>query len=313
MGSALGPGTSPFYLHTNQRLRTLAAERNIQLDVPEPRLADIRELPQGSLIDFMKLVQRWLTRFDDLADVRFVLLIDEFTNIYEEIRKGHLPDTFMKAWKGLLERGNFGALVIGQDLTQEFMRNYSNEFQVSRSERVNYLSREDAGKLVEDPIRIGGRQGPTRYLGNSVDMIFDLTAGNPFYIQKFCQRLVDYLNRGSRMYVGPADVEAVLEDLVASLHDTSDFDNLLNPGDVRLSAIPPEQVIGTLVACSRSFGADRYLDPATPEAGALGWDVRPILEDLQLRDVIEPLSPDRWRIRVGLFARWLQVNYASRL
>ncbi|WP_250280579.1 MULTISPECIES: tetratricopeptide repeat protein [unclassified Frankia] len=290
----------------------LAVGRGIPLDVPEPRLADIRELPQGALIDFMKLVQRWLTRFDDLADVRFVLLIDEFTNIYEEIRKRNLPDTFMKAWKGLLEQGNFSALVIGQDLTQEFMRNYPNEFQVSRVERVNYLSREDARKLIEDPIRIGGRQGPTRYQGNSVDMILDLTAGNPFYIQKFCERLVNYLNRGSRMYVGPADVKAVRDDLVASLHDTTDFDNLLNPGDVRLSAIPPKKVIDTLLACSRGFGASRYLDPTTPEAGLLGWDVRLILDDLQLRDVIEPLPPDRWRIRVGLFARWLQVNYASR-
>jgi tetratricopeptide (TPR) repeat protein len=287
-------------------LEDLGPRYGIRFDVPRPRFHDMEDSPQAALRDFMEVIKKWSCDRSQLADIRFVLLIDEFTHIYQEISDEALPANFMKAWKGMLERGYFGAVVVGQDLTQEFIERFPNEFQVSQRLRVSYLNSADASQLIEDPIRKDGTD--SRYRGDAVDRILDLTAGNPYYIQRFCERLVSYMNAEQKVYAGPADVDAVAERLVASLSE-EEFDNLLTPGDTRISRFTSQQVIDTLVACSRGVGNDSFLDVNSPNARTLKWDAAEVIADLERREVIERQSPGRWRIRVGLFNRWLRTTH----
>ena len=53
---------------------------------------------------------------------------------------------------------------------------------------------DEARRLIDEPIRIGGRQGDSRYREQAIDRILNLTAGSPFYIQIICNRLVEYMN-----------------------------------------------------------------------------------------------------------------------
>ena len=110
---------------------------------------------------------------EDWRGVRVVLLIDEFQYIYEPIIKDEIPDSFMQNWKALLQANYFSAVLVGQDVMPKFKLQFPNEFGTTQDERVTYLKEGDARKLIDEPIRIGGRQGDSRYREQAIERILD--------------------------------------------------------------------------------------------------------------------------------------------
>src|SRR5262249_10616570 len=53
----------------------------------------------------------------------------------------------------------------------------------------SYLERDDALNLIRKPV-----QNRVRYAEGTVEAIYRLSAGQPFYTQAICQNLVDHLN-----------------------------------------------------------------------------------------------------------------------
>lgn len=276
------------------------------IDVSFPQDREFFEHP-SPLELFINIFERYLraaNKHNDWRTKRFILLVDEFSYIYSYIMKGLIPDSFMKNWKALLERNYFSAVLVGQDVMPKFKQRFPNEFGIIQDERVTYLKREDAERLVDEPIRIGGRQGQTRYRERAIERIIDLTAGSPFYIQILCNRLVEYMNRKHASLVTEADVEQVKEELIrgANALTLDKFDNLLNSGDTSENAITDEDALKVLRAIavnSKTGPASRYnidCDTHTP--------VNEILDDLVKRDVIE-CERGYYSIKVGLFKEWL--------
>ncbi|MEH0449431.1 hypothetical protein QA811_38915 [Streptomyces sp. B21-102] len=273
--------------------------------LPEPSLEQIRLAPQQKFIEYMRRLVAWLKATPPLADSHLVLLIDEFSMVHKEIRSRNLPESFMKGWKAMLERGFFRCVLVGNDLMPRFIQEFPNEFQVATEARVSYLERSYACKLIEDPIRLP--DGASRYRGNAVDRILELTGRSPYYIQLFCHELVLYMNsddvRGPA--IGPADVEVVADRLIVALGE-NEFDNLLTPGDSEVTDISGELVMDVLRATRREVGRAMYHvgDPgAHPEAER-------VIQDLERREVLQRLSGNRYRISVGLFSQWLQHRWA---
>jgi hypothetical protein len=167
------------------------------------------------------------------------------------------------------------------------------------------LKREDAIRLIDEPIRIGGRDGESRYREKAIDRIIGLTASSPFYIQILCNRLVEYMNRKRASLITEADVEQVKDELIrgASALTPDKFDNLLNSGDTSQDAINDEDALKVLVAIavnSRTGPCNRHsivCETHTP--------VDVILDDLVKRDVIERERGQYYSICVGLFKEWL--------
>jgi tetratricopeptide (TPR) repeat protein len=241
-----------------------------------------------------------------------VLLIDEFTHLYRQIRNDKVPDTFMQAWKGMYEKRYFSSVIVGTDVMPEFISQYRNEFQVSQKNKVNYLTFEYAKKLIEEPIALP--DGKSRFRGDAVRKIFDLTAGNPYYIQFFCEHLVDQVNEKQAHLIGPGDVE----ELASSLIEDSEFnddnvDNLIAPSSLMRNAPTADLTLRVLLACvggtpvAPSFDVETLAAQDIPETVA-------VLDDLANREVIQQLQGTRFQVRVGLFARWLvhQANLGRR-
>jgi len=219
-----------------------------------------------------------------------------------------IPESFMKNWKALLQENYFSAVLVGQDVMPKFKQRFPNEFGTTQDERVSYLKREDAIKLIDEPIRIGGRQGESRYREKAIKRILDLTASNPFYIQILCNRLVEYMNRKRARLVTEADVEQVKNELIRGVNalGADKFENLINSGDTSGDAIDDEDIRQVLTAiainsqtglCSLSSIA---CDTRTP--------IDVILEDLVKREVIERQRGQYYSIRVGLFRDWLVAH-----
>lgn len=281
-----------------------------QLDLSFPSDQEFYEHP-SPLTFFQTLLERFRRAVRTLSDwnkVRLILLIDEFSYIYEYITKGYIPESFMKNWKALLQEGYFSAVLAGQDVMPKFKQRFPNEFGTTQDERVTYLKREDAVRLIDEPLRIGGRQGESRYRERAIDRIIDLTACSPFYIQILCNRLVEYMNRKRASLVTEADVEQVKEELIrgANALTMDKFDNLLNSGDTSEDAISDEDALKVLTAIavnSRTGPCSRHsivCETRTP--------IDQILDDLVKRDVVERERGQYFTIRVGLFKEWLVIH-----
>ena len=258
---------------------------------------------------FDKFKQR-IARNESWTNCRVVLLIDEFAFIYTQIIAKKIADTFMTNWKALLQENYFNTVLVGPDVMEKFHLLYSNDFGTVQDERVTYLKTEDAIKLIDEPIRIGGRQGETRYRERAIERILELTAGSPFYIQMICYRLVDHMNRIRAPFVTQSEVEQVKKEMISGVNPLSlaKFENLINAGDTSSDAIPDEDVLNVLKAialnsrtgpCSRNSITCQTTVP-----------IDTILEDLKKRLVISVERESYYQIRVGLFNEWL-IHYSG--
>jgi len=263
------------------------------------------------LILFREVFERFrreTTKFSEWRGVRIVLLIDEFSYIYECILKRMIPETFMKNWKALLQDNFFNAVLVGPDVMPKFKQRFPNEFGTTQDERVTYLRREDAIRLIDEPIRIGGRFGESRYRERAIERILELTAGSPFYIQILCNRLVEYMNRKRASLVTEADVEQVRDELIRGVNalGIDKFDNLINSGDKSQEAISDEDTLKVLIAIAENS----QTGPCSRSniACETSISVDEILEDLVRRDVIERERGQYYSIRVGLFREWLLAH-----
>jgi hypothetical protein len=231
-------------------------------------------------------------------NVRPIFLIDEFTYVYEYIQEGLLTPAFMRQWKSLLESRTFDAVLVGQDTMPRFKDAYPNEFGVTHDERISYLRHSEARALAEDPIMLAGE---SRYRGASLVRLLSLTAGSPFYLQIFCDRLVQHLNSERLMFITESVIGHVLTELTtgSSPLTIDKFDPLITAAGESVAVAPKDQYLELLtrVALNPLINAQDLEDNDTA-----------LVRDLFSREVLERDAGGRLRIRVGLFAEWLTAN-----
>ena len=273
-----------------------------------PEYNDLDEAPAILFNDQIKLLNREFKKYPDWTNKRLVLLIDEFTYIYTAIKKAHLSEQFMKTWKSFLEKGFFNSVLIGQDIMPKFKAAYPNEFGVTEDKRLSYLKKSDAVALIEKPIWDKSRDR-SRFLGKATDLILDYTSSNPYYVQIFCARLVDYMNEHKVMSITEADVHDVADSFIKGEQalTVDKFDNLITAGDADLDAFNSNDVLSALKTIAI---ASKNLDSCPREAinlGEVDYEER-ILKDLKDREVLSIPEAGYFKINVRLFKEWLLVN-----
>jgi tetratricopeptide (TPR) repeat protein len=270
-------------------------------DVPEFLAPDVNELESYSTIRFherMSLLMKLMKR--SMPSFRLVLLVDEFTDIFKQIRNDRIPSEFMKAWKAIIEKKYFSSVLVGQDIMPTFQAEFPNEFGVTEDVRVSYLDEVAAANLVQKPI------GEKRFAGTAVRRLLELTAGSPYYTMMFCARLVDYMNSTRSVIVTEADILSVEENMLRGDRRLTqkNFDNLLSAGDGAIdSGIDPDDTFAVCSAIAHKSNRGWCSREVVPgfEASALDG----LLEDLEKRDVVERKGT-AYRLRVGLFRDWLK-------
>lgn len=280
----------------------------LNLSFPSDREFYAHPSPLIAFKDIFDKFRRISSKHDSWRNMRIIVLIDEFSYIYGLIVSGKIPELFMKNWKALLQENYFNVVMAGQDVMPKFKQYFPNELATTQDERVSYLKHEDAVKLIDEPIRIGGRHGENRYREQAIERIIYLTAGSPFYIQIICSRLVEYMNRKRAPLVTYADVEHVKNELIQGVNALSldKFDNLINSGDTTKDAITDEDAIKVLTAIAVNSQSGHCNQNSIVCETALPVDF--ILDNLVERDVIEREREQYYQILVGLFKEWLIAN-----
>lgn len=278
---------------------------SFDLGIEPPDWVDTKSIDRP-LDAFKKAVGRTLSSLTKagLKSPRIVLLVDEFTYLYEYIKEGIIPSTFMRHWKALLQIECFSAVVVGQDSMPKFKQAFANEFGVTHDERITYLSREEASELAETPILLDGK---SRYRGKAVSRLCDLTAGSPFYLQITCDRLIRHLNRQKAVFATEADVEIAARELVFGEEalPIERFDPLITAAGESVAEASREtylKLLNVIAHGSRQSGFAR----STNIEGIP--NVTRLLQDMSDREVVSLDSAGRVAIRVQLFAEWLRAN-----
>ena len=263
-----------------------------------PREFQVESSPIESFRRSVRASTRMLETRKGWRDVRPIFLVDEFTYVYEYIREGLLTPAFMRQWKSLLESRTFNAVLVGQDTMIRFKEAYPNEFGVAHDERISYLSADEARALAEDPVMMGGE---SRYKGASLDRLISLTAGSPFYLQIFCDRLVQHLNRNRLVFITESVVGDVLGHLTTgpSALSIDKFDPLITAAGESVALAPKGQYLALLTRVA--------LNPLITSQ-QVGAEDAALVRDLFDREVLERDAAARLSIRVGLFAEWLRAN-----
>jgi len=259
--------------------------------------------PLQKFRNLMREFLRELSKFPEWSGMKIVVLIDEFTYIYHLIMQGKLSQDFMINWKAILQENFFSVVLVAQDFYPKFRAYDPNAFQTMQSERISYLREPDARKLIDEPIMINGE---SRYAEKAIDRIVELTAGSPFYIQIFCDELVDYVNEEKVIRITEANVNKVLREKLLNL-DKSVFDNLINDGDSSSDAIlesDAEIVLREIAKLTKNqpFCDSSYMNITTKSS------LTDILQNLVQREVVEVNKDGYYKIKVDLFKEWLINN-----
>lgn len=151
--------------------------------------------------------------YEALQDQRLLLLFDEFDVLSEEILDGTMAlNTFFPYLQNRLfdEEKLVYIFVVGrrlEELTPEFLAT----FKQARTRPVSFLSREDARRLIREPML-----GVLEYDNDAVEQILSVTACHPYLTQLVCFELVDYLDSLGKTRVMVDDVNAVIDDAIES-------------------------------------------------------------------------------------------------
>jgi hypothetical protein len=217
------------------------------------------------------------------------------------IRKGLVTPLFMHAFKALVERRLFHLVIVGQSEIDRVIRDDPNVFGVFSIEPVTYLEPAHARQLIEVPIQSGST---SRFRLRAVDLIVELTGGNPFYIQRFCSELVEYMNDQRAPEVTEADVDRVREQFLDRLEER-DFDNLESHGRDSIDRADYQAVLLAVARASEE-------GPATLERIFDGGDdpQHAVLKELVLHDVVRR-EAGTYRIVVGIYRDWLLRYFGS--
>lgn len=307
------------------RMNIAACNDEYKPQIHVPSISDLKETNSPTdlfckcIMEFkhsMKETKGWEKK-------RLVLVIDEFTVLYNSIKKKVASEEILHHWKGIQESNltNFATIFVGHDITPTFFAEpyASNAAAIIEKYPLSYLDQDDAIKLIVNPIR---NNGESRFEDKAVKQILYYTSGSPSYLQIFMKEMVNYINANGIVKVSEIDVYNVAQGFITKRYDAfssiSDFDNLINSGlEDRFCLIKDAQFEIVLRAIAKwSKGTDwckrKNIINDSNLKGLFTNDsitIDDVLNDLDSRKVIERKeNNEHIKIKVGLFKEWLIRN-----
>ena len=293
-------------LEDNEELAFLMLNAGIALDVDTDRLRS----DEYYFINTIEKIQRVLKRSS--PDSQIIILIDEFTYIYDWIKQKKISDNFMKFWKALLTNYDISAIIIGQDHMMKFINDarFTNAFGVIRTWEVNYLSKPDAYNLITKPVSsspdYAGSNGCT-ILKEAVEYLIELTSGSAYLLMNICAGFIDYLNERHALIATRGHAEDFIRRSLAHFEERW-FEPLFND-KIELDSV--ESINANKDLLKKIALNSTVSDGVFPEDLNFSEKETSKLQDLIERKVVERKN-SKISIIVKLYAEWLRNKYGTR-
>ncbi|MBN1177602.1 MAG: GAF domain-containing protein [Anaerolineae bacterium] len=208
-GQTLGldPGLPNFFLTLATEI-AFAAE-DCGFDVGLPEMSDFAESPVASF------EHRFLAGVREAIGERHLLIMfDEFEELESAVQRGALDASVFGFLRHLIQHSEkLSVIFCGTHRLEELASDYWNVlFNISLYQNIRFLEKEDALRLIQEPVKQYGM----RYDDLTLDKMWRITAGHPYFLQLLCHSLVNRHNRTERSYVTVADLNAALDEILAS-------------------------------------------------------------------------------------------------
>ncbi len=285
-----------------QKLSTeIFAAASLPLD-SSPSRADSGKTPAGVFQSELESLIR------GVRGRKLVLLFDEYEIFENKIDSGIISRDVLRVLASLMRRHPVFIVFTGSDHIEQRQRDYWEEFLVgSEHRRVSYLKHEDALRLIQEPV-----EGRVRYVGDTVDRICRLTAGQPFYTQAVCQTLIDHLNDARTADASPEILDEVTRDLVENAPPQMIFlwENL-GADDKPVFALLAEflsspSAFATAEDLLRLIRRRRY--PLTLTEAQISTSLEHLFEREMLLKA-EGSSPPRFAFRMDIWRSWVHRKH----
>ena len=302
---ALDPGMAGFFLNIATEIAFALEDQGIELELPQ--IADFEKSPAVQFErNFLK------STLERITGKHLLILFDEFEELESAVRRGNLDSTVFGFLRHLMQHyKNLSFVFCGTHRLEELAADYwSVLFNISLYHHVSSLLQEEAYQLIQEPTAQFG----LRYDDLSLEKIWRLTSGHPYFLQLLCHSLVNRHNRLEKTYMTIADVNAALEEILSS--GEAHFIYLWN------ESTSNEKLV--LFAIGRTMPLTGRITPIqvtdfwkergkTVEIQAF----RQALHQLELREILEgedvfELEGDNYyRWRLGLVGLWVEKYKSS--
>jgi hypothetical protein len=268
----------------------------------------------------------WLSRglqsaVEHLGDRRLLLIIDEFNYLLDLEQDGKVdPVVFYNLRAVIGERRDLHWLMIVQDVRFKDLSSWGSAgslFQQAVPLHVPNLDSHWARKLIVEPAGQAGFSYDGQSDGDRsrdvASLAFDLTAGNPYFIQALCRNMLDQARRQRRTNVTMSDLKTATS-LVLS-DGPRYFDHFLRSLDDTRNNV----VVSTIARISRPVGkwvqrAELVRELPRGKRRALADEIDGLIARLARVGILETRPEGKFtdvRIAVPIFHEWASLYLGS--
>lgn len=141
---------------------------------------------------------------------KLILALDEYQELHNHLSRDPAQGgRLLGAMRSFSQRQNQVVFMfVGTELFSELHGpDWASYFVQAVRFPVNYLSRDEAERLITGPVRL-------RYAPEVIDRLYELTQGHPALLQLVCRKLVDIANREGRSDLSLPDLDQALAEAI---------------------------------------------------------------------------------------------------
>jgi hypothetical protein len=250
----------------------------------------------------------FLSRVREAIGHRHLLIMfDEFEELEGAVQRGNLAPSIFGFLRHLIQHTpELSVIFCGTHRLEELASDYWNVlFNISLYRHIALLDKPEAMHLIQDPVS----EYNMRYDDLALDKIWQVTAGHPYFLQLLCHSLVNRHNKTERNYVTVADVNAALDEIMAS--GEAHFVYLW------AAATPEERLVLTvlsrMIPLTGRATTVQVVDYLTERGVTLEQRVvSDALHQMALRDILyegsgaDPAFGEVYRWKLGLLGLWVK-------
>lgn len=289
------------------RVATTAASpaRSVAVSEPERRTISVPQFdgrnPYPIFLDFLDEV------LAAIGDRTLLIMMDEYELMEGKVDEGKLSAELFTFLAGLMDNKERLALVFtGSRRLEERDKKYWRELlRRSLYRKIGFLSENDTVRLITEPV-----EGKVVYGRGVVDVIYRLTAGQPFYTQVICQNSVDYMNEHEQNWLTLADLTHVIADIIDNPLPQMIYawDGLSDDEKLALSllaeTLPDGNEHATAYSLRESVKWNNY------PVNLSETTIRLTLEEMFRREFLEKSGVDGFRFKIDLFRLWIRRSHS---
>lgn len=290
---------SEFFLRITRLMQDALGLRGLAGRVETPVFDGLNPYPV--FIDFLDEILKLI------RDKTLLILIDEYELMESKVDEGKLSPELFTFLAGLMDNKERLALIFtGSRRLEERDRKYWRELlRRSLFRKVGFLSPNDARRLVVEPVA-----DRVAYGRGTVDRIYRLTSGQPFYTQVICQNAVDYLNEHKQNWVSPGDLEKSVDEIldnplpqmIYSWGGLSDDEKLVL--SLLAEALSNSESYATAAVLRTLVHVNDYPVQLSENS------IRLTLEELLRREMTDKDSSEGFRFKMDLFRLWIRKAHS---